>query len=61
MTTTPAVDDFAYIRERVAELEGDKRPAEVPKAWPSYAGVEQPTEPSGEIWGHYTAPDYDPA
>ena len=58
MTTTPAVDDFAYIRARLAELEGEPKEAEQPKAWPEYAAAEQPGE---VVWGHYTAPDYDQA
>ena len=50
MTKPLAADDFDAIRQRLAELEADKKPAEEPKAWPMYAGAEQ-----------YHADDYDPA
>ena len=38
--TKPLADDFDAIRQRLAELEADKKPAEEPKAWPMYAGAE---------------------
>lgn len=62
MTTTPAVDDFAYIRARLAELEGEPKEAEQPKAWPDFTPVDTAYSPevvTETIWGHYSAPDQD--
>ncbi len=62
----PIADDFAYIRSRIAELEADKKPADEPKAWPSFTSVDeayappaQPQDVGAEIWGHYSAPEAD--
>lgn len=61
----PLADDFAYIRSRLAELEGEPKEAEQPKAWPDYTPVDSAYTPTpdvgSEIWGHYSAPEQDAA
>lgn len=50
-TATRLADDFDSIRQRIAELEAEKKPAEAPKSWPEYSPVDV----------SFTAQDYDPA
>jgi hypothetical protein len=51
---TRAADDFAAIRQRIAEMEAEKKAAEMAKVQPDYSQVYG--------YGGYQAPyDYDPA